>query len=329
LEERRGELSETSISSLAWGLSHLSPHFSEWQLREIDPEGIDEYRTKKTRQAEARRQAIAAKLPERDESGRIMRPLSPASINKSIDVLRWVLAIAEERGLIDRNPARGRRRRVPTRPPAPVFLDSATQIEALLNAAARLDRQSESRTRGRLPLIGTLVFAGLRSGELSVLRCRDVDLAAGRILVRQSKTAAGQREVSMLPVLRSLLTRLPVLASGRRPEEYVFATRNGLARSKDNIRACMLLPAKVRADLLLEREGRPPLPLGLSPHKLRHTFASILVACGEDPVSVMYELGHTTPVFTLRTYSHMMRRDPGERERLRLLVSREWEPRSN
>jgi hypothetical protein len=43
-----------------------------------------------------------------------MRPLSATSINKSINVLQWVLAIAEERGLIDRNPARGRRRRIPT-----------------------------------------------------------------------------------------------------------------------------------------------------------------------------------------------------------------------
>jgi integrase len=213
----------------------------------------------KTRQAEARRQAIAAQRPERDESGRVMRPLSATSINKTINVLQWVLAIAEERGLIDRNPARGRRRRIPTQPPPPVFLDSATQIEALLNAAAQLDRQSESRTRGRLPLIGTLVFAGLRSGELAALRRRDVDLAAGRILVRRSKTAAGQRGVSVLPILRSLLAPMPDLLSCRRPENFVFATRNGLPRSKDNIRACMLLPVKARADRLLERAGRPPL----------------------------------------------------------------------
>src|SRR5258708_16361758 len=56
----------------------------------------------------------------------------------------------------------------------------------------------------------TTLFRSLRSGELAALRRRDVDLAAGRILVRRSKTAAGQREVSMLPVLRSLLVRMPV-----------------------------------------------------------------------------------------------------------------------
>jgi hypothetical protein len=56
------------------------------------------------------------------------------------------------------------------------------------------------------------------------------------------------------------------------------------------------------------------LPAGLSPHGLRHTYASILVAVGKDPVSVMVQLGHTDSGFSLRVYSHMMRRDLGERE---------------
>jgi hypothetical protein len=57
-----------------------------------------------------------------------------------------------------------------------------------------------------------------------------------------------------------------------------------------------------RADELLEARSSIPLPKGLSPHKLRHTFASVLVACGEDPASVMYQLGHVDPTFTLRVY---------------------------
>jgi integrase len=63
-----------------------------------------------------------------------------------------------------------------------------------------------------------------------------------------------------------------------------------------------------------------PLPDGLTPHKLRHTFASILVALGVDPGSVMDQLGHTDPGFTLRVYRHSMRRDPAAKERLRALV---------
>jgi integrase len=101
----------------------------------------------------------------------------------------------------------------------------------------------------------------------------------------------------------------------------VFPTGTGHRRSKDNIRGCILAPAIARANELLEVRGAIPLPEGLSPHKLRHTYASILVACGEDPASVMYQLGHTNPEFTLRVYSHIMRRERGERTRLKALVT--------
>jgi hypothetical protein len=66
---------------------------------------------------------------------------------------------------------------------------------------------------------------------------------------------------------------------------------------------------KMYPDELIQRgiqRDAQPLPAGLSPHKLRHSFASILVA---------------------RVYAHMMRREEGERGRLRALVEgREWAP---
>lgn len=61
----------------------------------------------------------------------------------------------------------------------------------------------------------------------------------------------------------------------------------------------------------------------MTPHKLRHTFASILVALGQDPASVMASLGHTDPRFTLRMYTHLMRRESDERKRLEALVDGE------
>jgi integrase len=57
----------------------------------------------------------------------------------------------------------------------------------------------------------------------------------------------------------------------------------------------------------------------MTPHKLRHTFASLLVALGIDPGAVMDQLGHTDPTFTLRTYRGM-RRDQTSRAALRELV---------
>ena len=66
---------------------------------------------------------------------------------------------------------------------------------------------------------------------------------------------------------------------------------------------------------LLEARGLVPLPKGVTTHKPRHTFASTLIACGEDPASVMAQLGHTDPKFTLRVYTHLdsARGAPGRR----------------
>jgi integrase len=90
-----------------------------------------------------------------------MRPLSPSSINKTIDVLQWLLSAAEEYGWIESNPARGLRRRLRRPKRAPVYLGSAAHIEALLEAAGQLDADPRSRIGHRLPLIATLIFAGL------------------------------------------------------------------------------------------------------------------------------------------------------------------------
>ena len=82
-----------------------------------------------------------------------------------------------------------------------------------------------------------------------------------------------------------------------------------------------------RADELLEQRGQQPLPEGVTAHKLRHTFTSILFVRGVDPPTVMQQLGHTDAAFTLRVYAHSMRRDEAERERLRALVDgRDWAP---
>jgi len=44
-------------------------------------------------------------------------------------------------------------------------------------------------------------------------------------------------------------------------------------------------------------------------HDLRHTFASLLIANGEDIVRVSRLLGHSSPAVTLNVYSHMLPND--------------------
>ena len=56
-------------------------------------------------------------------------------------------------------------------------------------------------------------------------------------------------------------------------------------------------------------------------HDLRHTFASLLIANGEDVVRVSRLLGHSSPTTTLTVYSHMLPKEHyGSADRLAEIV---------
>jgi len=53
---------------------------------------------------------------------------------------------------------------------------------------------------------------------------------------------------------------------------------------------------------------------------MRRTFASVLYALGECSPVVMQEMGHTDAALALNVYAQAMRRDDGEKAKLRALV---------
>jgi integrase len=319
---REGQIAEKTTKHEKWALGHLNPFFGDWAVNEIDVEGVDDYRAFKVKESEARARAIERGKPKRNDRGQILRPLSAGSMNRTIDHLQWVLSIAIEykRFGISENAAEGKRRRLRESRPAPVYIDSAAQVEALLGAAAELDRDPHYELAEREAILATFLFAGPRAHELCNLLWRDIDLAGSRIFIGRSKTAAGLREIEIQPILRDILAVYKAFAYRGDPEALVFPTLTGARRTPDNLRDRVLAALFERANELLARRGLVPLPKGLTTHKLRHAFASVLIALGEDPVSVMRQIGHTDPEFTLRVYTHMMSRDKAERERLRGLV---------
>ena len=320
---RRGQVSENHLSFLEWALGHLLPYFGDWQLVDIDVQAVDAYRHHKVQEAEKRLRAIERRKPLRNEWGQLLRPLSATSINHTIDTLQWILSVAVEYKLVPENVAAGKRRRLKEPHKPPVHLDTAEQIDALIDAAEELDRDLRFTLTERKAIVATFVLAGPRALEVSYMRWRDVDLANGRLFIGRSKTQAGLREVGMLPILRDILAAHKATVNRSGPDDFVFPTATGGRRDKDNLRERVLSKVFERANEILEERGRVPLPKGLTPHKLRHTFASVLIACGEDPISVMKQLGHSDAAFTLRVYSHMMSREPGERARLKALVNGE------
>jgi integrase len=303
-----------------WQLSHhLLPFFRDHRLSQITIAEVDRYRAMKVAQVKKveRVKVVDGKRVKVAENVK----LSATSINKTITRLAQVLEVAVEYGLIDRNPAKGKRRRVKPSRPSPVWLDSAEQITALLDAAGELDRDAKSN--GQLPrrvILATLTLAGLRIGELIELRWRDVNLAEGRLAVRDSKTTAGVRTLPLLPTLREELATHRARCKPESSGERVFPTQAGGAMNPSNVRGRILAKAVERANERLEAAQATPLPDHLTPHKLRHTFASLLVALGTDPGEVMDQLGHTDPTFTLRVYRHGMRRDDASKVQLRILA---------
>ncbi len=235
-------------------------------------------------------------------------------------LLGAILEGAEERGLIDRNPARGKRRRARERAPIRSHLDAAEPIRALLDAAGELDREARADHRHleRRAMLATLMFEGLRISELVALRWRDLDLAGGW-LHTGSKTDAGWRQVKIRSALRDVLLDLRARRSPAQ-DAFIFATSTGGRMNKANFRSRTLKAAVMRANKNLAQRDLQPLPERITPHSLCRTFCSLLYALGEDPGVVMDEMGHTDPSLALRVYRQSMRRGEDERAQLRALV---------
>lgn len=136
------------------------------------------------------------------------------------------------------------------------------------------------------------------------------------------------RTVDLLPLLRVELSAWAAAQPDRNPDALVFGTATGRRQGATNIRRRVMGPAVERANEQLRLAAAPPLPEEVTPHSLRRTLASILVAVGEDPAYVVAQMGHADPKLTLSVYAREMRRKDGERERLRALVAgTEWPER--
>jgi integrase len=306
LAARRPAISPATHQSYRNELTHhLLPFFHRHRLSQITVAEVDRYREFKLRE------------------GRIAH----SYINATITRLGTILDVADERELITRNPVRvnPRNRKLRVRRAQRAFLDRPEQIEALLRAAAELDAAAADRidrdTCLRKPMLATLVFGGLRISEALALRWRDVDLAGGRMRIAGSKTDAGVRWVPLVPALRDELAERKAAAAYTKPNDKVFSTLTGGMWSRDNARKRIFDKAVELADDRLEEAGLVPIPEGLTPHSLRHTYISLRVALGDDAATIAQDAGHADMAVTFRIYTHVMRLQEGDRERLRALVN--------
>ena len=261
---------------------------------------VDRYKAAKLRQGEERQAAIDAGRPKRDPDGNTLRPLAPNAINKTLTRLAQVLEVAVEYGRIERNPAKGKRRRVKATEPTRTWVEPE-QLPALIDAADAYLR----------PVVATLAGAGLRIGEAVALDWRDVKLGAGTLIVRGSKTAAGEgREVDLPVGLREELATWRARSPRTEPTDPVFVSRERdgehSRQTPRNVQARLDTAVKA-ANVALADDGLDPIGK-VSPHSLRRTYASVRAALRDDPVYIAEQLGHRDARFTFRIYQRAAKR---------------------
>jgi site-specific recombinase XerD len=140
-------------------------------------------------------------------------------------------------------------------------------------------------------MLALLLFAGLRRSELTAITLDDIDLANAQLLVRGK--GAKQRVVPLTPlVVEAIRKYLP--CRPRTDSDHLFVSRIGGRPLHGRVAGRMLDRVLERADLN---------HAGITPHRLRHTFATHLIRSGVDIRTVQELLGHADLQTTAR-YLH-------------------------
>ncbi|NSC22239.1 site-specific integrase [Streptomyces albus subsp. chlorinus] len=254
---------------------HVIPRWGDTRLDRIRFEDVSEW--------------LAAMLSGEVTGG---RKLSARSVRKAYVVFSRVLGFAVKSRRLAFNPAVGVE--LPKAVPADhVYLDDM-QVEALADAAGAYR-----------VFILLLAYTGLRWGEASALKVGRVDLDACRAHVVEAYVedngklyldSPKNHERRSVPIPRFLVEELQPYVEGRHESELLFtAPHDGPLRAR-NFRQRLFAPAVAKAGL-----GH----LKLTPHKLRHTAASLAIASGADVNVVQSMLGHKSATLTLDTYGHL------------------------
>jgi hypothetical protein len=70
----------------------------------------------------------------------------------------------------------------------------------------------------------------------------------------------------------------------------------------------LLLAAVERANMKLAQFGIEPIASSIGLHGLGRTYASLRAGAGDDVAYTAEQLGHTDPAFSLRVYTHAVKR---------------------
>lgn len=252
---------------------------------------------------------IAWNRASEDDVGLFLRRQSRAGLSsrttaRHLSALRSFFRFLILDGHLARNPAR-------TIAP-PSMWRTLPKVLTVEEVEALLSRPGDDDPRGLRDraMLEVLYGAGLRVSELATLRTADVNLDEGFLVCR----GKGGKE-RLVPLGASARRAVTLYRDGARPRlerepaEALFLTRRGGAFTRQGV-----------WKLVRGYAREAGIAIKMSPHTLRHSFATHLLERGADLRSVQLMLGHSD-ITTTQIYTHV------SRERLRRVYD-QFHPRA-
>jgi integrase len=237
---------------------------------------------------------------------------SPAMAKRVLASLASIVKEAQRVGYVAQNVAQGVTVKRSARHKPKVVPPSKSQILALINAAAAVSNKRPME----LPMLLTLLFAGLRASELRGLTWANVDLKAGTITIKQRadrtntigppKSASGFRTIPAVPKLVAELRKWKLRCPAS-DLDLVFPSEAGTPIFHANLVLGFQEPVQLRAGLTRTRsvKGVPTVEGIFSLHDFRHACASLWIEQRVQPKRVQTWMGHHSIQVTFDTYGHL------------------------
>jgi integrase len=223
-----------------------------------------------------------------------------------VSTLRRLLQAAVDWGQIAENPARR------VRLPAPqTHTRQAHERVLSMSELSLLVRSCQGSLRTET-MIRAMAESGLRRGEVIGLQWDDVDVVVLRLHVRRSvsdvhgvrqeRTTKGNRSrrVAISKDFAERLAAWRVSCGGERAAGYVWPGNDGKPMNAHSPNQS--LTRVLRRARLVDQDGVPLV----TPHGLRHTAASLMLAASVPLIVVSRQLGHANPNVTAQVYAHLL-----------------------
>ncbi len=216
-------------------------------------------------------------------------PVAATTLARKVACLRSFYRHLRREGAIEHDPtAELRGPRKPQRLPRVLSREEVAQLLSAPQGAGALAQRDRA-------LLELMYACGLRASEAVGLTLADLDLEEGMLCAR----GKGAKE-RVVPVGRQALSALHVYFRSARPEllgsgvqQRVFLNRRGTPLTRQGL--YKIVQGHARRVGLEER---------MSPHTLRHSFATHLLAGGCDLRSLQEMLGHAD-LATTQVYTHL------------------------